>query len=222
MWHACARGRRSRRGGRRVPRVGSAAAATIASLALLVATPRFARADTLDDLLRKGEVTLLETLPDGRLKQATCIARVDVPLERVWSTLTDFAAYKDWMPQVRTSSVVSTALLGTGGGTHLVIDWTLAVVGPDVSFRQEADVDPIGHRVYQHQVSGALPGSYWIWELERAGDTTIVRRTVRNNVVDSNWVVKQVEDENHTLDYGINSAVGVIEVRGLKRRLGVP
>jgi hypothetical protein len=34
-------------------------------------------------------------------------------------------------------------------------------------------------------------------------------------------VLKQVEDENHTLDYGLNSAIGVIEVRGLKRKLGV-
>ncbi len=193
-----------------------------ATLLALAALPGVAGADGLDDLLKKGELTLLETLADGSLKQATCISNVNAPIDRVWAVITDFATYKDWMPQVRTSTVVSSSYLGTGAGTHLVIDWTLGVVGPDVSFRQEVDVDPVAHRVYQHQLSGALPGSYWMWELQQTGETTIVRRTVRNNVVDSNWVVKQVEDENHTLDYGINSAVGVIEVRGLKRRLGVP
>lgn len=173
-----------------------------------------AQAEDLDALLARGEVTLLETLPDGRLKQATCIARVKAPVETVWALLTDFAAYPTWMPQVRSARVESQE------GNRLRVAWTLSVVGPDISFTQAADLDPVAHTIKAWQTAGALPGSRWDWSLEASGGGTLVRRVVKTNVVDSNWLLRQVEDDGHTLDYGINTASGVVEMRALKKRLG--
>ena len=69
------------------------------------------------------------------------------------------------------------------------------------------------------QVSGALSGSAWEWRLTDEGSSTLVERVARSNVVDSNWILRQVEDANHTLDYGVNTASALVELRGLTKAL---
>lgn len=172
-----------------------------------------AHAGSLDALLARGELSLLETLPDGRLKAATAIARVHAPIEVVWARLTDWGAYETWMPQVAKSTLVSNE------ANVAQVDWTLAVVGPNINFRGQYVMDPSAHTIVGTQVSGALSGSTWEWRLDSEGATTMVYRMVRSNVVETNWIIKQVEDENHTLDYGINVATGIVEVRGLVKAL---
>lgn len=175
-----------------------------------------AAAASLDGLLDRGEITLLETWPDGRLKLATAIADIDRPPEVVWAKLVDWGGYEGWMPQVVDSTLVSTE------ANVAVVDWTVAVVGPNVRFRARYVMDPASRTITGTQVSGALSGSTWEWRLEPNGAGTRVYRSVRSNVVETNWIVAQVEDEHHTLDYGINVATGIVEVRGLKKALGGP
>lgn len=170
-------------------------------------------ADGLDALLARGEVTLLETRPDGRLKQVTAIGLVRAPVAAVWARLTDFGAYERWMPQVADSTVVS------ADGAVVVVDFSVAVVGPNVNFRQKLTLDEGSRTIRGEWVSGALQGSRWEWRLETRGDDTLAYRTLYTNVVDTNWIVRQVEDEHHTLEYGINVATGVVEMRGLKEAL---
>ncbi len=186
-----------------------------AALLALLAGPA-AAADGLDALLARGEVTLLETKPDGRLRQVTAIGLVRAPVDVVWAKLTDFGAYEGWMPQVADSTVISS------DGTTVVVDFSIAVVGPNVAFRQKLVLDPTTRTIEGEWVSGALAGSRWEWRLEARGEHTMAYRTLYTNVVDTNWIVRQVEDENHTMEYGINVATGVVEMRGLKKALGVP
>jgi ribosome-associated toxin RatA of RatAB toxin-antitoxin module len=183
-------------------------------LLLALLTP--ARADRLDDLLARGEVTLLETKPDGRLREVTAIALVKAPVDAVWAKLTDFAAYEQWMPQVADSTVVSAE------GDVIVVDFSISVVGPNVNFRERHTLDPATRTIRGEWVSGALAGSRWSWRFEARGAHTVVYRTLYTNVIDTNWIVRQVENENHTMEYGINVATGVVELRGLKKALGVP
>lgn len=182
-------------------------------LALILATAPAARAVTLDSLLAKGEVSVLETFPDGRLRQVTAIGLLDAPIDRVWALLVDFGAYESWMPKVRDSTVVSRT------ETEAVVDWTVAVAGPDISWRQRIVIDPVSHTITATQLSGAMPGSRWVWKLSDYGGKTLAERTIRVNVVETNWFVRQIEDEQHTLDFGINTAIGVVELRGLETRL---
>jgi carbon monoxide dehydrogenase subunit G len=179
------------------------------ALALTAAAP----AATLESMLAKGELTLLETFPDGRLKQVTAVGLLDAPVDTVWAVLVDFGGYTGWMPKVRESRVVSNT------GNEWVVDWTISVVGPDIKSRQKIVVDPDARTIMATQLEGGMPGSRWSWKLSDQGSKTLAERTVRVNVVESNWFIKQIEDEQHTLDYGINTAVGVVELRGLERKL---
>jgi ribosome-associated toxin RatA of RatAB toxin-antitoxin module len=174
---------------------------------------------TLEGMLQKGEVNLLETWGDGTLRSVTTVSFLPVEPAKVWALLVDFESYESWMPQVAAATVVSST--EAQGKTTILVDWKIAVVGPDVGFRGSYEVDAKAGTIKGTWVSGALAGSSWDWKVEGVSGGTRLYRTIRVNVVDSNWVLKQVEDENHTLDYGINSSVGVIEVRGVKKALGV-
>lgn len=178
---------------------------------LLVA---LASAASLDGLLARGELSLLETWPDGRLKMATAIGLAPAPVDVVWARLTNWGDYENWMPQVADSTLASL------DGNVALVDWTLSVVGPNINFRARYTMDATRHVITGEQVSGALSGSTWTWTLEPAPGGTLVQRAVRSNVVETNWIVKQVEDEHHTLDYGINVATGIVELRGLMKALG--
>ena len=172
-----------------------------------------ALAESLESMLVKGEVALLETKADGRLRQVTAIGLIHRPAADVWARLVDFASYEVWMPQVADSTVVSASV------DAAIVDFSVAVVGPNVNFRESLVLDAAAHEVRGTWVSGALRGSHWEWRLVPSGSDTIVYRTLYTNVVDSNWIVRQVEDENHTLEYGINVATGIVEIRGLKKAL---
>lgn len=169
--------------------------------------------ETLESLLARGEVTLLETRPDGRLEQVTAIGIVPAPVDRVWARLTDFASYELWMPQVEDSTVVSHE------GDTWVVDFSIGVVGPNINVRQKLVLDPAARTIRASWVSGALQGSHWEWRLEDRGSQTLAWRTLYTNVVDTNWVVRQIENDAHTMEYGINVATGVVELRGLARAL---
>jgi ribosome-associated toxin RatA of RatAB toxin-antitoxin module len=181
-------------------------------LGVLLAGYAFAESPgSLDALLERGEVTLLETRPDGRLAQVTAMAVIHAPPDVVWAKLVDFPAYEHWMPQVADSTVVSRT------DTVVTVDFSVSVVGPNVNFRQACTLDPASHAIHSVWVSGALQGSRWDWKLEPHGADTLAIRTLYTNVIDTNWIVRSVEDENHTLEYGINVATGVVELRGLKK-----
>lgn len=185
-------------------------------LVAMILSKSLAHAEDLSALLSRGEVNLLETFADGRLRQVTTMALVRAPVDKVWATLIDFASYDLWMPQVSRADVMQQ------DGNVIEAEWAISVVGPDVTYRGKYTLDPTSYSITGTWVSGALQGSRWDWKLDSTAAGTIVKRTVRVNVVDSNWVLRQFEDENHTLDYGLNSSVGVVEVRGLKAHLGVP
>ncbi|MDP2308647.1 MAG: SRPBCC family protein [Pseudomonadota bacterium] len=184
------------------------------ALAALLAGSVPAAAEALDDLLARGEVTLLETRPDGRLHQVTAMGLVHAPIDVVWQKLIAFATYEAWMPQVADSTVVSTE------GNVVVVDFSVGVVGPNINFRQKLTLDPAAHVITGEWVSGALQGSRWSWRLEARGSDTLAHRVLYTNVVDTNWIVRAVESEHHTMEYAINVATGVVELRGLKKALG--
>lgn len=171
--------------------------------------------ETLEGLLDRGEVNLLETWPDGSLRQVTTISTVRAPIATVWGLLRDFEQYETWMPQVMAATVVEQ------DASSCLVDWRIGVVGPDVSFRVRYAIDPAHYDIRGTWVSGALEHSTWAWHLEAVDGGTRVFRTVRTFPIDTNWLLKQVEDQNHTLDFGINSAVGIVEVRGIKKKLKV-
>lgn len=182
-------------------------------LAIFLLFASAAQAESLDAMLQRGEVTLIETHPDGALKQATAIGLVAAPVEAVWEKLTNFADYPQWMPKVEGVRVTAKS------ATVFEVAWSLGIAGPNVNYTGRYTLDKASWTIRGTWVAGELEGSRWDWRLEPVSGGTVVYRVVYSNVVGSNWLIEQVVDEDHTLEYGINSATGVIEIQGLKRAL---
>jgi len=167
-------------------------------------------ASTLDSLLARGEVVLVETQPDGHLKQVIGISRVDAPVADVWAKLIDFEAYPQWM------SNCAKAEISERGEDFAVVDWSVRVPGPNVKFSGRYDYDAATWTIVGTHAGGALKGSHWEWRLVPDGDATVMYRTVFSNVVADNWWVRQFEDEHHSLEFGLNAATPVIELIAVK------
>jgi hypothetical protein len=175
-----------------------------------------ARADTLEALLAKGEVVVVETHPDGHLEQVTGISRVEAPVAEVWAKLIDFGAYPEWMSNCAKAEVTEQ------GENYAVVDWSVRVPGPNVKFSGRYDYDATTWTVVGTHTGGALEGSHWEWHLVPDGDATVMYRTVFSNVVADNWLVRQFEDEHHSLEFGLNAATPVIELIAVKNAFAAP
>ncbi len=174
----------------------------------------------LDELLARGELALVETHDDGSLNKVTVLSRIQAPRAVVWNKLADFENYVAWMPQVVKSQVVSRR--ESPEGTEVLVDWSIKVPGPNVQFRTRYILDEAAGSIVGTWVSGALEGSQWEWRLLDEGTSTMVFRISFSTAVADNWVLRQFDDDFHTLDVGINSATPIIEIKGLKHALGLP
>lgn len=177
----------------------------------------FSSQETLATLLQKGELTLVENRPDGKLKQVTAIAVIHRPAQEVWTRLLDYSSFVSWMPKVKESSIVRQQ------GNTTDVQWEIEVPGPNYRYMARNTPDPATLTLTQQQVSGALKGSRWSWQLvSQSPETTLVFRTVSTNVTDESWIARQIDDESHTLSYGINVTSSLLEVRALRRVMEQP
>jgi len=126
----------------------------------------------------------------------------------------NFEAYAEWMPAIAKVDVQE-------GSTDTVktVDWGIQVPGPNVQFTGKYTINEADHTIKGVWASGALEGSHWDWELKDEGGKTLVYRTTFSNVVMDNWIVRQFDDEWHSLEYGLNAATPVLEAKALKERI---
>jgi ribosome-associated toxin RatA of RatAB toxin-antitoxin module len=172
----------------------------------------FSSQETLVSLLQKGELTLIETKADSSLKQVTAIALVKAPISEVWERLVNYPAYLKWMPKVAEATVLSRQ------GSQVDVQWEVEVPGPNYRYVVRNQEDREHYVLHQKQHAGALGGSFWTWQLVALdADRTLVYRSSFTNVTDESWIAKQLEDDSHTLSYGINTSSALLEVKAVRR-----
>jgi hypothetical protein len=167
--------------------------------------------DDLPGLLARGPVVLVESNSAGRVTSVTAIDQMVAAPDVVWAKLTNFADYTTWMPQVAQSDVESTT------GDTVVVDWSIATPGPNVSFVGSYQLDATARTITGKWVSGALEGSHWEWKLVPDGSGTRVYRTTYSSAVSDNWLLRQFDDPSHTLELGLNAATPVVELMALDK-----
>jgi ribosome-associated toxin RatA of RatAB toxin-antitoxin module len=177
-----------------------------------VLLPLAARAETLESLLGKGTVMLVEDDPEGKFAAATGIVEINAPIEKVWSVITNYGAYKDFVPRVASVKVVS------GAGTYdprvrLEIDTPVFNTVYTVHFH----LNEANHSITGEWVEGALKGSHWDWKMESSGPgkTIVFYKSVSKNF---SAFVESLDDKQQTMTVGINVGGVMTVLHAMKKR----
>jgi ribosome-associated toxin RatA of RatAB toxin-antitoxin module len=166
-------------------------------------------------LLEKGELSLVESYRSGRLRQVTVVALVKASPDKVWSVLTDYRHYVEFMPNLDEIEITRRE------GADVVIDYELEVPGPNM------DYTLIHHHVPKTRIDitladdeGDIQTGAWRWELipHRNNSQTILVYSLYTDVRESSWVLRQIMKSQPSLEHGLNVATGLVTVRAIKKR----
>jgi len=165
-------------------------------------------------LLELGELSLVESHPNGRLKQATVIGLVKAPPAKVWAVITDYQRYPKMIPSVVEIEVISKK------GDDLVLEMEIEVPGSNVEYKRHDRLFP-PHRIemWPEDDEGDITCGRWRWELvpHAGGTQTILIYTLYYDVGESSWFIRQFLKESPTAEHGLNVATGQLSIRAFKK-----
>ena len=165
-------------------------------------------------LLDLGELSLVESYPNGRLKQATVIGLIKAPPAKVWAVITDYKRYPQMIPSVVEIEVISKK------GDDLVLDMEIEVPGSNVEYKRHDRLFP-PHRIemWPEDDEGDITQGRWRWELvpHADGTQTILIYTLYYDVGESSWILRQFLKETPTAEHGLNVATGQVSIRAFKK-----
>ncbi len=168
----------------------------------------------LAPLLELGELSLVESYPNGRLKQATVIGLIKAPPARVWEVITDYRRYPRMIPSVVEIEVLSKK------GDDVVLEMEIEVPGSNVEYKRHDRLFP-RHRIemWPEDDEGDITRGRWRWELlpHADGTQTILIYTLYYDVGESSWILRQFLKETPTAEHGLNVATGQVSIRAFKR-----
>ncbi|NMB76758.1 MAG: hypothetical protein GYA21_16700 [Myxococcales bacterium] len=165
-------------------------------------------------LLRSGDLTLVESRPDGRLKQVTVLGLVSAPPQRVWDALTDYAHYRDFMPSLAGFEIVRCE------GDEVVAAYEVEVPGSNLEYRlRHRHRPPARVDISLADADGDIRTGAWRWDLVACpgGQQTIVLYTLYTDVRESSWIVRRVLKSQPAMEHAMNVATGLLTVSAVRR-----
>lgn len=189
----------------------------VVSLLIGLSLPARAEDQSLDALLKKGPVVLIEWDDEGRFKQATGVIAVDRPASVAWALATDFAAFKDFLPKVLLSEV---EMLPDAADGRRQADVTIRIdaPGPDPKYTFRYLLDDSKLEMKAHWVKGDLKGSHASWRIVPQGpDRALAYYT--NASKNFSRFAQAIEDDQQTITVGINVSAVIATLKALKRRV---
>jgi ribosome-associated toxin RatA of RatAB toxin-antitoxin module len=166
-------------------------------------------------LLEKGELSLVESYRNGRLRQVTVVALVKASPDKVWRVLTDYEHYVEFMPNLDELEIVKRQ------GADVVIAYELEVPGPNMDYSLVHHHEPKTRiDITLADDEGDIQTGAWRWELvsHAGGNQTILVYSLYTDVRESSWILKQIMKSQPSLEHGLNVATGLVTVRAIKKR----
>lgn len=168
-------------------------------------------AQELMALLRKGPVVLVENDSKGKFDQATAVIFVEHSPERVWATVSDVAAYKEFLPRTVRSDVKPLT------DTQLDVTFEVEVPGSNTVYTFRYDLDPTAYSAKGRWVKGDIKGSECEWKLVPHRGGTLVYYTAASRNYSS--FAQSLEDDQQTVTIGVNVSAALATVRAVKARI---
>jgi ribosome-associated toxin RatA of RatAB toxin-antitoxin module len=174
--------------------------------------PAIARPETLEGLLARGPVVLVESDPKGAFSSATGVIGINAPIEKVWTTILDFSKYKDFVPKVVGSKIVKGE-----GTTDPEVRWEIDTPVINTVYNVHYHPAEASHMINAEQVSGALKDSHWEYRVEPDGPgrTLIYYKSQARHF---SSLLEGLEDSQQTITIGVNVGGALGLLRALKVR----
>ncbi|MBI5527691.1 MAG: SRPBCC family protein [Deltaproteobacteria bacterium] len=189
-----------------------ALAAPSASAAPKVVSPLESGVDAnaLMPLLKRGELSLIESTAAGGLKQVTMAVLINAPSDKVFATITDYPNFKKFMPNIVECEVVKTE----GDETEMNFEIDVPVSNLKYTLRHRH----IEKRAVEISlVKGDIKTGSWRYDLHPVGDKTIMFYSLMTDVSETSWLVKKVLRAQPTMQHALNVATGIVIVKAVKK-----
>jgi ribosome-associated toxin RatA of RatAB toxin-antitoxin module len=166
----------------------------------------------LAKLLRHGQLALIESYPDGALKQVALLAEVNAPTEKMAKIVQDPAKYPEFIPNFAEQKVTP------AGDGKLKMEWELEVPMVNLTGTSMMTIEKDGS-VDVVAVEGDIKRGRWRWEFNpRPNGVTIPVHYAYSDVREASWVTKMIVDRQPLFEHGIVIASGTVAMHAMKAR----
>jgi ribosome-associated toxin RatA of RatAB toxin-antitoxin module len=185
-------------------------ALTVFHALVLFVAPSPARAQDLMALLVDGPVIVVKKDARGKFEQATAVIDVKAPPAKVWDVVTNFSAYRYFMPKVEKSEQSSAA------PNQLDVAYEIDVPLSNAKYVIHYDLDPVKLTATGHWVKGDLEGTHSLWRIVPYKDETLIYFTT--STLHFNALAQRFEDSQQTITIGVNVVAALTTVSAIKKR----
>jgi ribosome-associated toxin RatA of RatAB toxin-antitoxin module len=190
-------------------------------LALFIAPPAQAfdasKVDgpTLERLAGTGQIVVVEEGPNGRLTLVTAGQKVNVPPEKVWALVTDYANYHKWMPQV--DKVIASNRKGNTVDVFFDLDFQFSVISKEVTYSMRHIENPMTS-IRWFLTEGDFSSSRGSWHLvpTDGGKATLIFYSTYTDLMSMGWIVASLLEEQPSMEMAIQASTAVMVVKAVK------
>lgn len=166
----------------------------------------------LQPLLKHGQIALIESYPDGALKQVALFAEVQAPREKMAKIIQDPAKYPEFIHTFARQDVTKAP------DGRLRLDWELEVPLQNVEGISMMTIEADGS-VDVQATDGDLKRGRWRWEFIPMGESLVIPiHYAYSDVREASWVIKRIVDKQPLYEHGIVIASGTIAMTAMKAR----
>jgi ribosome-associated toxin RatA of RatAB toxin-antitoxin module len=166
----------------------------------------------LKKLLEFGQLALIESNPDGSLRQVALLAIVDAPKQTLASVVYAPGKYPEFIPNLAKQKVTEESK------NHLKLEYELEVPLVNLQGVSKMTIEDDGS-VDVVAVDGDIKRGRWRWEFNALSDKiTIPIHYAYSDVSETSWFVKKLIEKQPLFEHGIVVAASTVAVRAMKAR----
>jgi ribosome-associated toxin RatA of RatAB toxin-antitoxin module len=177
---------------------------------VMLVAPAGARAQDLMELLADGPVMSVKHDAKGKFESATAVIDIKAPPAKVWEVVSNFSAYRYFMPKVEKSEQSVPA------PNQADVIYEIDVPLSNAKYVIHYDLDPEKLIARGRWVKGDLEGTHSLWRLVPYKDETLLYFTTATPKF--NALAQRFEDSQQTITIGVNVVAALTTVKAIKKR----
>jgi len=170
----------------------------------------------LGQLASGGQFVVVEREDDGRLRLVTGGALVPAPPEDVWTLITDYERYPEWVPQTTETQVVRDD--GQVKEVSLRLDFRFSIAKKTLRYVLRYHEHPPS-RVDFSLVEGDLSQAEGSWQIVPTDGGSLVFYSTLTDLESMGWIVKSLIAEQPSMDLAIQASTALMVVEAVEEQL---